>query len=155
MARAGSPLKHAGHIVGTSIKPKLGFRPEPFAAAAQPFWLVGDFIKNNEPQGNQVFCPTYKVDPLVYDAMKRAQDESGQAKLSSANLTTDDPYEMCVRADFILESFGPDADKAAFQVDGFAAGQDFMPAGCFWHTVIDNIARLPEQMPKRFMALTR
>jgi hypothetical protein len=54
--------------------------------------------------------------------MKRAQDETGQAKLFSANITADDHYEMCARADYILETFGPDADKVAFLVDGYVGG---------------------------------
>jgi ribulose-bisphosphate carboxylase large chain len=118
----GRPMKDGGYIAGTIIKPKLGLRPEPFAAAAYQFWLGGDFIKNDEPQGNQVFCPAKKVYPLVYDAMKRAMDETGQAKLFSANITADDHFEMCARADFILEAFGPDADKVAFLVDGYVGG---------------------------------
>ncbi|MCW2311995.1 ribulose-bisphosphate carboxylase [Rhodoferax antarcticus] len=118
----GRPIKDGGYIAGTIIKPKLGLRPEPFAAAAYQFWLGGDFIKNDEPQGNQVFCPAKKVYPLVYDAMKRAMDETGQAKIFSANITADDHYEMLARADFILEAFGPDADKVAFLVDGFVGG---------------------------------
>lgn len=118
----GRPVKDGGYISGTIIKPKLGLRPEPFAAAAYQFWLGGDFIKNDEPQGNQVFCPIKKVLPLVYDAMKRAQDETGQAKLFSMNITADDHYEMCARADFALETFGPDADKVAFLVDGYVGG---------------------------------
>jgi ribulose-bisphosphate carboxylase large chain len=118
----GRPVKDGGYISGTIIKPKLGLRPEPFANAAYQFWLGGDFIKNDEPQGNQVFCPLKKVIPLVSDAMKRAQDETGHAKLFSANITADDHYEMCARADFILETFGPDADKVAFLVDGFVGG---------------------------------
>ena len=40
-------------LLGATIKPKLGLRPEPFAKAAYQFWLGGDFIKNDEPQGNQ------------------------------------------------------------------------------------------------------
>ena len=116
------PMKDGGYIAGTIIKPKLGLRPEPFAKAAYQFWLGGDFIKNDEPQGNQVFCPTKKVIPLVYDAMKRAMDETGQAKLFSANITADDHYEMCARADYILETFGPDANKVAFLVDGYVGG---------------------------------
>jgi ribulose-bisphosphate carboxylase large chain len=96
----GRPVKDGGYIAGTIIKPKLGLRPEPFAKAAYQFWLGGDFIKNDEPQGNQVFCPAKKVYPLVYDSMKRAQDETGQAKLFSMNITADDHYEMCARADF-------------------------------------------------------
>jgi len=118
----GRPVKDGGYISGTIIKPKLGLRPEPFAKAAYQFWLGGDFIKNDEPQGNQVFCPIKKVLPLVYDAMKRAQDETGQAKLFSMNITADDHYEMCARADFALETFGPDADKVAFLVDGYVGG---------------------------------
>jgi len=118
----GRPIVNGGYISGTIIKPKLGLRPEPFANAAYQFWLGGDFIKNDEPQGNQVFCPMKKVMPLVYDAMKRAQDETGQAKLFSANITADDHYEMCARADYLLETFGPDADKVAFLVDGYVGG---------------------------------
>ncbi|HQS59190.1 MAG: ribulose 1,5-bisphosphate carboxylase [Gallionellales bacterium 35-53-114] len=118
----GRPIKDGGYIAGTIIKPKLGLRPEPFAAAAYQFWLGGDFIKNDEPQGNQVFCPLKKVLPLVRDAMCRAQDETGQAKLFSMNITADDHYEMLARADYALETFGPDADKVAFLVDGFVGG---------------------------------
>jgi ribulose-bisphosphate carboxylase large chain len=118
----GRSRTDGGYIAGTIIKPKLGLRPEPFAAAAYQFWLGGDFIKNDEPQGNQVFCPAKKVYPLVYDAMKRAMDETGQAKLFSANITADDHYEMLARADFILEAFGPDANKVAFLVDGYVGG---------------------------------
>lgn len=118
----GRPMVDGGFIAGTIIKPKLGLRPEPFAQAAYEFWLGGDFIKNDEPQGNQVFAPMKKVIPLVADAMKRAQDETGQAKLFSANITADDHFEMCARADFILEAFGEDADKVAFLVDGYVGG---------------------------------
>ena len=118
----GRPVVNGGYISGTIIKPKLGLRPEPFAQAAYQFWLGGDFIKNDEPQGNQVFAPIKKVLPLVYDSMKRAQDETGEAKLFSMNITADDHYEMCARADFALETFGPDADKLAFLVDGFVGG---------------------------------
>ncbi|MEJ2142326.1 MAG: ribulose-bisphosphate carboxylase, partial [Gammaproteobacteria bacterium] len=118
----GRPVKDGGYISGTIIKPKLGLRPEPFARAAYEFWLGGDFIKNDEPQGNQVFAPIKKTLPLVYDAMKRAQDETGEAKLFSMNITADDHFEMCARADFALETFGPDADKLAFLVDGYVGG---------------------------------
>ena len=63
-----------------------------------------------------------KVMPLVYDAMKRAMDETGEAKIFSANITADDHYEMLARGDYILETFGPDADKVAFLVDGYVGG---------------------------------
>lgn len=118
----GRPVVDGGYIAGTIIKPKLGLRPEPFAQAAYEFWLGGDFIKNDEPQGNQVFAPLKKTIPLVYDAMKRAMDETGEAKLFSANISADDHSEMVARGEFILSAFGPDADKVAFLVDGFVGG---------------------------------
>ncbi|MEY3038443.1 MAG: hypothetical protein RL143_1010 [Pseudomonadota bacterium] len=98
----GRPVKDGGYIAGTIIKPKLGLRPEPFAKAAYEFWLGGDFIKNDEPQGNQTFAPMKAVMPLVVDAMKRAQDETGQAKLFSANITADDHYEMVARGEYMV-----------------------------------------------------
>ena len=118
----GRPVKDGGFIAGTIIKPKLGLRPEPFAEAAYKFWLGGDFIKNDEPHGNHVFSPLKKTIPLVYDAMKRAMDETGEAKLFSMNITADDHHEMLARADFALSTFGPDANKLAFLVDGYVGG---------------------------------
>ncbi len=118
----GRGRDNGGYIAGTIIKPKLGLRPEPFAEAAYQFWLGGDFIKNDEPQGNQVFCPMKKVLPLVRDAMRRAQDETGEAKIFSMNITADDHNEMCARADFGLETFGEDAPRLAFLVDGYVGG---------------------------------
>jgi len=118
----GRPVVDGGLIVGTIIKPKLGLRPEPFARAAHDFWLGGDFIKNDEPQGNQTFAPLRVTIPLVADAMRRAQDATGQAKLFSANITADDPFEILARGEYILETFGENAHHVAFLVDGYVAG---------------------------------
>lgn len=116
------PIVNGGFIVGTIVKPKLGLRPKPFADACYDFWLGGDFIKNDEPQGNQLFAPLKETIPLVADAMKRAQDETGEAKLFSANITADDHYEMIARGEFILETFAENADHVAFLVDGYVTG---------------------------------
>jgi ribulose-bisphosphate carboxylase large chain len=118
----GRPHQNGGFIVGTIVKPKLGLRPRPFANACYDFWLGGDFIKNDEPQGNQTFAPLKETIPLVADAMRRAQDETGEAKLFSANITADDHYEMVARGEFILDTFGEFADHVAFLVDGYVAG---------------------------------
>ena len=118
----GRPHVDGGFIVGTIVKPKLGLRPRPFADACYDFWLGGDFIKNDEPQGNQVFAPMKETIPLVADSMRRAQDETGEAKLFSANITADDPFEMIARGEFILETFADLADHVAFLVDGYVAG---------------------------------
>ena len=118
----GRPLKDGGMIVGTIIKPKLGLRPELFAEACYRFWLGGDFVKNDEPQGNQVFAPYRETMRLVADAMDRAQDETGEAKLFSANITADDPMEMIARGEAVLEAFAGNEDHVAFLVDGYVAG---------------------------------
>ena len=116
------PVVDGGFIVGTIIKPKLGLRPQPFAKAAYDFWMGGDFIKNDEPQGNQLFAPLKETIIAVADALRRAQDDSGQPKLFSANITADDYREMIARGDFILETFAENADHVAFLVDGYVAG---------------------------------
>jgi ribulose-bisphosphate carboxylase large chain len=118
----GRPLENGGMVVGTIIKPKLGLRPQPFADACYQFWLGGDFIKNDEPQGNQVFAPLRETIRLVADSMKRAMDKTGEAKLFSANITADDPAEMIARGEYILEVFGEHAENVAFLVDGYVAG---------------------------------
>ena len=118
----GRPHVNGGFIVGTIIKPKLGLRPQPFADACYDFWLGGDFIKNDEPQGNQIFSPLRQTIPLVADAMRRAQDKTGEAKLFSANITADDHHEMVARGEFILETFAENADHVAFLVDGYVTG---------------------------------
>jgi len=118
----GRPVTDGGFIVGTIIKPKLGLRPQPFAKAAYEFWLGGDFIKNDEPQGNQVFARLKETITAVADSMRRAQDDTGEAKLFSANITADDYREMIARGEFILETFAENADHVAFLVDGYVAG---------------------------------
>jgi ribulose-bisphosphate carboxylase large chain len=118
----GRPVVDGGFIAGTIIKPKLGLRPKPFAQACYDFWLSGDFIKNDEPQGNQVFAPFKETVLAVRDAMVEAQNKTGQAKLFSFNITADDHHEMVARGEYILENFGENADHVAFLVDGYVAG---------------------------------
>jgi len=118
----GRPEHNGGLIVGTIIKPKLGLRPQPFAKAAYDFWLGGDFIKNDEPQGNQPFAPYRETMTLTADSLRRAQDETGEAKLFSANITADDHDEMLARAEFVLETFAENSAHVAFLVDGYVAG---------------------------------
>jgi ribulose-bisphosphate carboxylase large chain len=118
----GRPVVDGGFIVGTIIKPKLGLRPKPFANACYDFWMGGDFIKNDEPQGNQVFAPFKDTVMAVRDAMVEAQNKTGQAKLFSFNITADDYREIIARGEFILETFGENADHIAFLVDGYVAG---------------------------------
>jgi len=123
----GRPEVDGGYIAGTIIKPKLGLRPDPFAKACYDFWLGGDFIKNDEPQANQPFCPMEVVIPKVAEAMDRAQQETGQAKLFSANATADYHGECIQRGEYILGEFAKYGNEkhVAFLIDGFVTG----PAG--------------------------
>ncbi|EGH00066.1 Ribulose bisphosphate carboxylase [gamma proteobacterium IMCC2047] len=125
----GRREQHGGLIVGTIIKPKLGLRPEPFAKAAYDFWLGGDFIKNDEPQGNQPFAPLKETITLTSGSLRRAQDKTGEAKLFSANITADDHDEMLARGEFILDAFKENADHVAFLVDGYVAGPSAVTNG--------------------------
>jgi len=116
------PADDAEPVIGTIVKPKLGLRPQLFAEACHAFWLSGDFVKNDEPQGNQPFAPMLETMRAVADAMARAQDDTGEAKLFSANVTADDPAEIVARGEAVLKIFGENASHIAFLVDGFLAG---------------------------------
>ncbi|MFN3605014.1 MAG: ribulose-bisphosphate carboxylase [Leptonema sp. (in: bacteria)] len=118
----GRPSKDGGLVVGTIIKPKLGLNPEKFAQACYDFWLGGDFIKNDEPQANQPFASYEKTMRLVSDTMKRVQDETGQPKLFSANISADDPFEVIKRGELVLEIFAENSNHVAFLIDGFIMG---------------------------------
>merc|ERR1712156_689321 len=73
----GRGTKDGGLVVGTIIKPKLGLQPKPFGEACYAFWQGGDFIKNDEPQGNQVFCQMNECIPEVVKAMRACVKETG------------------------------------------------------------------------------
>merc|ERR1719460_841510 len=118
----GRGTKNGGLVVGTIIKPKLGLQPKPFGEACYAFWLGGDFIKNDEPQGNQVFCQMNECIPEVVKAMRACIKETGEQKLFSANITADDPAEMIARGKYVLGQFGPLAENCALLVDGYVAG---------------------------------
>ena len=118
----GRGTTNGGLVVGTIIKPKLGLQPKPFGEACYSFWQGGDFIKNDEPQGNQVFCQMNECIPEVVKAMRAAIKETGSSKLFSANITADDPEEMIARGKYIMSQFGPLSENCAFLVDGYVAG---------------------------------
>merc|ERR1712232_1136963 len=118
----GRDLTNGGLVVGTIIKPKLGLQPKPFGEACYAFWQGGDFIKNDEPQGNQVFCQMNECIPEVVKGMRAAIKETGICKLFSANITADDPAEMIARGKYVLSQFGPLSECCAFLVDGYVAG---------------------------------
>ena len=118
----GRGTTNGGLVVGTIIKPKLGLQPKPFGEACYSFWQGGDFIKNDEPQGNQVFCQMNECIPEVVKAMRACVKETGSSKLFSANITGNDPEEMIARGKYTLSQFCPLSENCAFLVDGYVAG---------------------------------
>merc|ERR1712178_580024 len=118
----GRSMTNGGLVVGTIIKPKLGLQPKPFGEACYAFWQGGDFTKNDEPQGNQVFCQMSDCIPEVVSALRACIQETGQQKIFSANITADDPNEMIARGKYCLGQFGQYAENCALLVDGYVAG---------------------------------
>lgn len=111
-----------GLIVGGILKPKLGMGSEDMAEAAYRFWLGGDMVDHDAAQGNQRFAPFEDSIQKIADAMHRAQQETGEAKFFSANITADDHFEMVARGEISLKAFGENADRVAFVVNGYLAG---------------------------------
>merc|ERR1712013_75289 len=118
----GRSMTNGGLVVGTIIKPKLGLQPTPFGEACYAFWQGGDFIKNDEPQGNQTFCQMSDCIPEVVAALTACIQETGEQKIFSANITADDPNEMIARGKYCLGQFGQYAENCALLVDGYVAG---------------------------------
>ena len=120
----GRGTSNSGLVGTTIIKPKLGLQPMPFSEASCLLLLLAgrDFIKNDEPHGNQVFCRINEFIPEVVKATRACIKETGSSKLFSANITADDPNEMIARGKYVLSQFGPLSENCAFLVDGYLAG---------------------------------
>ncbi len=112
----------SGMIVGAILKPKLGLGPAGLADAAYRFWLGGDLVENDQPQGHQSFAPLPETLTHMAEALMRAQDESGSGKIFSMNITCDDPAEMDMRAELALAAFAKTPESLAFHVDAYLAG---------------------------------
>ena len=92
------------------------------AGVCYAFWMGGDFIKNDKPQGNQIFCQMNECIPEVVKAMRACIKETGESKLFSANITADDPAIMIARGKYVLSQFGPLGENTTFLVDGYVSG---------------------------------
>ena len=109
-------------ILGTIIKPKMGLTSSEYAEACYDFWVGGgDFVKNDEPQANQDFCPYDKMVKFVKEAMDKAVKETGQKKVHSFNVSAADFKTMIERCEMI-ESAGFEKGSYAFLIDGITAG---------------------------------
>jgi len=109
-------------VLGTIIKPKIGLTSSEYAEVCYDFWVGGgDFVKNDEPQANQDFCPYDKMVKYVKKAMDKAVKETGNKKVHSFNVSSADFDTMIERCEMIIsEGFEP--GSYAFLIDGILAG---------------------------------
>ena len=109
-------------VLGTIIKPKMGLTSAEYAEVCYDFWVGGgDFVKNDEPQANQDFCPYEKMVEHVKEAMERAVKETGKKKVHSFNVSASDYDTMIERCELIRNS-GFEPGSYAFLIDGLTAG---------------------------------
>ncbi len=108
-------------ILGTIIKPKIGLTASEYAELCYDFWVGGGhFVKNDEPQADQDFCPYFKMVDGIRSAMDRAEDETGRTKVHSFNVSAADFDTMIRRADYVYSKMRP--GSFAFLIDGITAG---------------------------------
>ncbi len=109
-------------ILGTIVKPKMGLTSAEYAEVCYDFWVGGgDFVKNDEPQANQDFCPYEKMVSHVKEAMDKAVKETGKKKVHSFNVSAPDFDTMIQRCDMIINA-GFEPGSFAFLIDGITAG---------------------------------
>lgn len=109
-------------ILGTIVKPKMGLTSAEYAEVCYDFWAGGgDFVKNDEPQANQDFCPYDKMVKHVKEAMDKAVRETGQKKVHSFNVSAADFDTMIQRCEMIIDA-GFEPGSYAFLIDGITAG---------------------------------
>ncbi|MEI7719272.1 MAG: ribulose-bisphosphate carboxylase [archaeon] len=109
-------------ILGTIIKPKMGLTSAEYAEVCYDFWVGGgDFVKNDEPQANQDFCPYDKMVAHVKEAMDKAVKQTGKKKVHSFNVSASDYDTMIERCEMIRKA-GFEKGSYAFLIDGITAG---------------------------------
>jgi ribulose-bisphosphate carboxylase large chain len=108
-------------VFGTIIKPKIGLTSSEYAELCYDFWKGGgDFVKNDEPQADQDFCPYERMVDDIRMAMDKVEQESGKTKVHSFNVSASDLDTMLQRADYIQKVMKK--GSYAFLVDGITAG---------------------------------
>jgi len=108
-------------ILGTIIKPKIGLTSAEYAEVCYDFWVGGgDFVKNDEPQADQDFCPYDKMVKHVKEAMDKAVKKTGKKKIHSFNVSAADFDTMIKRCEMIRKTF--EKGSYAFLIDGITAG---------------------------------
>jgi len=113
---------HNRPILGTIVKPKMGLTSAEYAEVCYDFWVGGgDFVKNDEPQADQDFCPYDKMVAHVKEAMDKAVKKTGHKKIHSFNVSAADFDTMIKRCEMIRNA-GFEPGSYAFLIDGIMAG---------------------------------
>ncbi len=109
-------------VLGTIIKPKMGLTSAEYAEVCYDFWVGGgDFVKNDEPQANQDFCPYDKMVLHVKESMDKAVKETGKKKVHSFNVSASD-YDTMIERCEMIQNAGFEKGSYAFLIDGLTAG---------------------------------
>jgi len=104
-------------IIGTIIKPTAGLTPAEVADICYQAALGGvRFIKDDEKMLNMAYCPLAERVRRVSEALKRAEDRTGQRVLYAPHITTT-PEHLLDNAHTALEN-----GATALMVNFFAAG---------------------------------
>lgn len=109
-------------ILWTIVKPKMGLTSAEYAEVAYDFRVGGgDFVKNDEPQADQDFCPYDKMVKHIKEAMDKAVKETWNKKVHSFNVSAADYETMIKRCEMIVNSW-MEKGSYAFLIDGTTAG---------------------------------
>ncbi len=109
-------------ILGTIVKPKMWLTSAEYAEVAYDFRVWGwDFVKNDEPQADQDFCPYDKMVAHIKEAMDKAVKETWNKKVHSFNVSAPDYDTMISRCEMIVNS-GMEKWSYAFLIDWTTAG---------------------------------
>ncbi|MFA6528844.1 MAG: ribulose-bisphosphate carboxylase [Candidatus Gracilibacteria bacterium] len=108
-------------VLGTIIKPKIGLKTEEFGEVCYRFWKGGgDFVKFDEPQADQEFCPFEDAVKEIAKRMEQIRKETGKKKVMSFNISSADFDTMKYRAEYVIAHM--EKGSYAFLVDGIIAG---------------------------------
>ncbi|HIP66541.1 MAG TPA: ribulose-bisphosphate carboxylase large subunit [Candidatus Nanopusillus sp.] len=89
---------------GTIVKPKVGLTPKEWADVAYKAWANGlDLVKDDENLVDQDFCKWKERFDYAFDALDKAEAETGEKKLYLTNITDISIERMVERLDYIKE----------------------------------------------------
>ena len=88
--------------VGTIVKPKVGLAPNEFAKVAYEAWANGlDLVKDDENLVDQNFCRWKDRFDATFEAMDKAEKETGERKIYCTNITDTSIERMIERLEYV------------------------------------------------------